>query len=136
MRTVYSGSRKRARQLMIDRMVASGWPEAEATARVDDLVGHIPPAVKLVRFDRRAAENAGSFTDGEWQAIVRLYGRCLRCDRSDVPLVPDHIVSLFNGGSHFASNIQPLCGPCNLWKGQRAIDYRHLGPATPVAEDV
>lgn len=139
MRTKYSGSRRGAQDLMIERMVAAGWPEDEARARVMGAVARDSrPGRMTGRFIRSAAEAAGDFTEDQWLAIVERYGRCLRCEATDRPLVPDHIVPLWRGGAHTADNIQPLCGPCNLWKGTRSIDYRvgYRTTATPVAEGV
>lgn len=133
MRTIYSGSPDGARKLMIDRLLASGWPQDAAISHVNRIVGALPVRRGPVRFDRAAAEAAGTFTADEWHAIVTQYGRCLRCNRDDVPLVPDHIVPLSREGLHVAENIQPLCNPCNIWKGIQMIDYRCCTSATPSA---
>jgi 5-methylcytosine-specific restriction endonuclease McrA len=67
----------------------------------------------------------GSHTQAEWEAILSLYGgRCLRCGAKGVKLTKDHVIPLSEGGSHSASNLQPLCGPCNSSKGARIIDFR------------
>ena len=39
-------------------------------------------------------------------------------------LMPDHIVSLYQGGNNGIMNIQPLCLKCNLKKGRRSVDFR------------
>lgn len=85
----------------------------------------------LARYEAERAHRVktapGSHTEAEWKAVVEKFGnRCLRCGASgdDVTLTKDHIDPLANGGSHFASNLQPLCGPCNSWKGDREIDFR------------
>jgi 5-methylcytosine-specific restriction endonuclease McrA len=42
-----------------------------------------------------------------------------------VLLTRDHVIPLGEpGASDAIDNIQPLCGPCNAWKGRRALDYR------------
>jgi len=127
-------------------MVVAGWPEEEAEARVALLVGREcrpevqvrpihQPEVKVKtrvrrsrrkadRYDRKVVEQRGSFTKGDFELLLRHYGQCLRCGRDDVILVPDHIVPLFRGGQHAWDNIQPLCHVCNIWKGQKMIDYR------------
>jgi 5-methylcytosine-specific restriction protein A len=67
------------------------------------------------------------FTGREWGALKAAWGyRCLRCWRheSQRKLTVDHIVPMDLGGSNTISNIQPLCGPCNSRKWQKAIDYR------------
>lgn len=67
----------------------------------------------------------GSHTQAEWNAILGIYGgRCLRCGAKGVKLTKDHVIPLSEGGSNSASNLQPLCGSCNSWKGARIIDCR------------
>lgn len=61
--------------------------------------------------------------------VYKEYGRwCLRCLKEKGVYVfadqIDHVVSLFNGGKTVKGNLQPLCGPCNRWKGKKNIDYR------------
>lgn len=78
---------------------------------------------------RRAkkAENGGSFTTAEWQALKAQYSfQCLRCRRREpeIKLTMDHVVPVTRGGSNDISNIQPLCQKCNLSKGTQMIDYR------------
>jgi 5-methylcytosine-specific restriction endonuclease McrA len=41
--------------------------------------------------------------------------KCVQCGRAD-KLVPDHIQSRRNGGSHHPSNLQTLCESCNARK--------------------
>lgn len=76
----------------------------------------------------RRAAYTGGLTEAEWQAIKRAHGfRCLRCLKPEsllLQLTPDHVVAVSRGGAHEPANIQPLCGPCNSWKGARTIDYR------------
>lgn len=73
------------------------------------------------------ASASGSHTEAEWREVVARYGnKCLRCEASGdvVTLAKDHVTPLAQGGINFASNLQPLCGPCNSWKGNRDIDFR------------
>lgn len=76
---------------------------------------------------RRRAIMAGAegyHTEEAWQAISdRHDARCLRCGSTE-DLTRDHIIPLSNGGSDYASNLQPLCRSCNASKGKRYIDYR------------
>lgn len=76
----------------------------------------------------RLALTPGSHTEAQWQALKAHYGyRCLRCGRREpeVALTRDHVIPLgLPGASDGIVNLQPLCGPCNAWKGRRAIDYR------------
>jgi 5-methylcytosine-specific restriction endonuclease McrA len=86
-------------------------------------------AAMVKRFDieRNAREKSapGSHTEAEWSAILQRYGsRCLCCGAEGVTLAKDHVIPLSDGGSNSASNLQPLCGPCNSSKGARIIDFR------------
>lgn len=85
----------------------------------------------------RLALTPGAHSEAEWQALKARYGhRCLRCGRREpeVALTRDHVVPLgLPGASDGIENIQPLCGPCNAWKGRRAIDYR-AGPRRPASQ--
>lgn len=86
---------------------------------------------------KRYAPGQGMHTPAELTALYVRYGRCLRCKRTlrtlkrlGVPITPDHVVPLLWKGPELRGhrneifNIQPLCLPCNLWKGCRLIDYR------------
>jgi hypothetical protein len=77
----------------------------------------------------------GSFTGEQFISLKREHGnQCLCCGRSEfllnvlgLKLVPDHVVSLANGGANDINNIKPLChgkGGCNNRKGRRHEDYR------------
>jgi len=83
--------------------------------------------VRRCELERAARETsaAGSHTQAEWSAILSICGgRCPRCGTQSVKLTKDHVIPLAQGGSHSASNLQPLCGPCNSSKGARIIDFR------------
>ena len=73
---------------------------------------------------RKKIESQKGFSQSDWLAIVTHYGQCLKCERDDVQLVADHIIPLYRDGKDHRSNIQPLCGSCNLKKGLQIIDYR------------
>lgn len=76
---------------------------------------------------RRAQQqgNGGRYTAQEWRDLCEQYGnRCLRCNRTDLPLTVDHVKPLIQGGTSDISNIQPLCKSCNSSKGDKHIDYR------------
>ena len=79
---------------------------------------------------RRVSEAPGAHSKQEWQAIVEFYdSKCLCCgvpasETAFGRLTKDHVVPLSQGGSDFASNLQPLCKSCNSRKGTREIDYR------------
>ena len=72
----------------------------------------------------RLAENGGTHTPEQWEALKRACGgRCLRCGRR-TRLTRDHVVPVSKGGRGDIGNIQPLCWPCNRGKYQNATDYR------------
>ena len=92
--------------------------------------------VRAAQHKRRAriAGNGGSWTVQEWLALKRGYGnRCVGCWKTEAELkalgrklVPDHIVSVANGGLNHITNLQPLCqgkDGCNNKKGKRYIDF-------------
>jgi len=70
-----------------------------------------------------AARGLGTHTIEEWLGILRLVrGICPRCERQSV-LQKDHVVPLHLGGSDAASNLQPLCKPCNVTKRRETTDW-------------
>ncbi len=80
--------------------------------------------------ERRAREyNAeGNFTQQEFYQLCKSFNfRCLRCGIKFKfnKLTADHVIPLFHNGSHFITNIQPLCSPCNSKKCTKIIDYRN-----------
>lgn len=80
---------------------------------------------------QREADALGCHSHAEWEQVLAKHGnRCLRCeiraeDTQYRRLTKDHIVPLASGGTDYASNLQPLCGRCNSWKGNREIDFRN-----------
>lgn len=85
--------------------------------------------MNTVKHRRRSKEQLcqGSHTTAEWKAVLDRYNHtCLRCGKRapEVKLQRDHVIPVIVGGSNDIENIQPLCGPCNKWKGDKAIDYR------------
>ena len=80
-------------------------------------------AARTARRKARKKAATGAFTDEDWARIKRAHGyRCAGCDKPEslfLVLTVDHIVPLALGGSNDASNIQPLCLPCNSGKGAR-----------------
>jgi hypothetical protein len=70
-----------------------------------------------------AKKNAeGSHTVEEWLALKGKYNNsCAICFVSDLEskLTIDHIIPLKLGGTHYISNIQPLCRSCNSRKGAK-----------------
>jgi hypothetical protein len=70
-----------------------------------------------------AARALGTHSQDEWQAMVDHFRVCVRCGIT-APLVKDHIVPLYQGGSDAITNIQPLCRSCNSSKGPDRTDFR------------
>jgi 5-methylcytosine-specific restriction endonuclease McrA len=80
---------------------------------------------------RRARELGaeGSYTGEQWTRLKEFYGNvCLCCGVHDSvkKLSVDHIIPLSKGGSHYITNIQPLCRPCNSSKHDKDTDYRQV----------
>jgi hypothetical protein len=56
-----------------------------------------------------------------WSIFKRDGNRCVVCGAGavdGVTLHVDHIISVYNGGTNDAENLQTLCEPCNLGKGK------------------
>src|SRR5208282_5943157 len=95
-------------------------------------------AVHKVCNHRRRARmkgHRGSSTAPEWLSLKSQYGhKCLCCCKTEDELillgrtlVPDHVISICNGGLNAIENLQPLChgrGGCNNRKSSRNIDFR------------
>ncbi len=78
--------------------------------------------IKSARQDVRAtlADNYGFF----YSALVAQFGeRCAKCGAGGKMQI-DHIAPVAQGGASELWNLQLLCAPCNLTKGNRLIDYR------------
>jgi 5-methylcytosine-specific restriction endonuclease McrA len=59
-----------------------------------------------------------------WPLIVHHYGgKCLSCGSGKV--VFDHVIPLSTGGTNELHNGQPLCVPCNTFKGATIRDKDH-----------
>jgi 5-methylcytosine-specific restriction endonuclease McrA len=84
------------------------------------------------RHARRARKKAGGrFTPAEFKALCEQYeGKCLACGCTPEKLSPDHVIPLSKGGMNTIDNIQPLCLICNIRKGAKTIDYRHVTDST------
>ncbi|GGZ23421.1 hypothetical protein GCM10010387_15730 [Streptomyces inusitatus] len=153
-RARYEANReKEAAQMLAYRQVEANQQSARRRAREQKAVARQDPAYRKreTAFNREwrrrnpekmAAANArqrarGRFspdwTPEEWAALLDLYGhRCLACLTTGVRLQPDHVVPLsWPGASNAIDNIQPLCGPCNLTKSDKHIDYRPELKGTP-----
>ena len=71
-------------------------------------------------------ENAGTYTQEEWDWLCSAFdNRCASCRRA-LPLACDHIIPLSKGGQNSLANLQPLCQPCNSSKGDKTIDFRFI----------
>jgi len=79
---------------------------------------------------RRERERAAGkkITAAEWRDLKTRWGHmCLACGKTepDVVLHKDHVIPLSMGGTNDVSNIQPLCGPCNLTKLDKTTDWSY-----------
>jgi len=94
----------------------------------------------VVSGQRERAKKFGHTEHFTLQELIALYdshgNKCLRCGTTDFqynPLVPDHVVSLAQGGSNTIDNIQPLCRKCNSSKKSAGTDYRPAAEGMPIA---
>ena len=89
-------------------------------------------STELVRFDMQLMQNAEisgvEYQQGELQGyevreyLLEKWGRkCVYCDKQDLPLQAEHIVTKANGGSSRVSNLTLACQPCNQKKGSQDI---------------
>ena len=92
---------------------------------------HKSDYLTYMKHRRRIVRSRGPFTKYkrryEWLSMLEYFDyRCLRCQKSGTydTLVVDHIRPISRGGTNTLNNIQPLCDPCNRWKGRRIISYR------------
>ena len=74
----------------------------------------------------REAKKKGNHTEAEWEEMRKFFGTCVKCEGdSELERVDrDHIIPIYQGGSHGIDNIQPLCAKCNAAKGPELLDYR------------
>ncbi len=75
-----------------------------------------PEQFAALRAAYRARRQGASadLTADQWLAILAEFeGHCAYCDRTDLPLVMEHMTPLSRGGAHTASNLVPACPPCN-----------------------
>lgn len=56
--------------------------------------------------------------------------RCVRCGATD-DLSLDHIVPVSRGGKNDYENLQTMCRPCNVRKGNRLPGTERVGEVTP-----
>lgn len=112
------------------------WHTVSGDRKWDDSMHPTDPhgakAIARGHAERKAREvNApGCHSHSEWLEVLAAHGnRCVRCeiraeDTRYGKLTKDHVVPLILGGTDYASNLQPLCGHCNSWKGGREMDFR------------
>ena len=82
-------------------------------------------AAEQRRLDRINNAPGRGVTKADRLRVLKLYEKCLRCGSADVCANGlDHVIPLFKGGRHDPDNLQPLCWPCNKFKGIRCYDYR------------
>ena len=87
-----------------------------------------PDAAHGTRSERlAAARSKATHTPDEWLKLKAFCRHlCVKCG-SDGPLVKDHIVPVYQGGSDGIENLQPLCNRCNSSKGPDTTDHRPDG---------
>jgi 5-methylcytosine-specific restriction endonuclease McrA len=88
----------------------------------------------MINSRNRRSKAEGFITEEQWNRIVSFYScynQCICCgleydnDILERKLTIDHVVPIINNGTHWPSNIQPLCYSCNSSKGHRhETDYR------------
>jgi len=86
-------------------------------------------AAQKTRSERmRVAKSKGNHTKAEWEEMMIFFGVCVKCEGESglVCCDRDHIIPVYQGGSHGINNIQPLCAKCNASKGPDNTDYRLL----------
>lgn len=106
-RAYYARNRNKIRRRRSERGVNSGYSKVAHALRRS-----------------RKTKAGGSFTISEWNLLCRKYNyRCLCCGKRK-KLTADHVIPITKGGTSNIDNIQPLCGPCNLRKYTKIIDYR------------
>lgn len=82
---------------------------------------------KIRRERLREAKLKSNHTEKEWSDMLLFFDyTCARClgDFGCSVIHKDHIIPIYQGGSHGLNNIQPLCAFCNLSKGNEIIDWR------------
>jgi hypothetical protein len=67
------------------------------------------------------ARKLGTHTSSEWIELRDKINKCMSCERTDMPLVKDHIFPISKGGCDCIHNLQPLCKPCNSAKCDRIV---------------
>jgi 5-methylcytosine-specific restriction endonuclease McrA len=84
--------------------------------------------LEQIKYAERWLAGEGFYTDEEWRAkLLTFAAGCPRCghawgEKRHAPRV-DHIIPIREGGTHWGSNIQPLCVNCNANKGAFHIRY-------------
>jgi hypothetical protein len=90
------------------------------------LNGRAHAAACCARQTAKRHNTIGSWTGVQFLALCKKYGnRCLCCHKKRRP-TPDHVIPFCKGGTNHFSNIQPLCLPCNVKKGNSTTDYRKV----------
>lgn len=70
-----------------------------------------------------AARQLATHTPDQWGEMqIEFRMLCVRCGK-EKPLVKDHIIPIYQGGSDGIDNIQPLCAHCNASKARETINW-------------
>jgi 5-methylcytosine-specific restriction endonuclease McrA len=84
-----------------------------------------PEAMRAISAKRRALKNGaeGAYTaDDVAEMLASQEGKCNACQAPLAAFHVDHKRPLSRGGSNWPSNLQLLCPPCNLSKGDKTPD--------------
>ena len=77
------------------------------------------------------ARKKGTHTKEQWNELLNLCDyKCVKC-QSDINIVKDHIIPIYQGGSDSIDNLQPLCKICNSSKGADSTNYKEIYLKTP-----
>lgn len=87
---------------------------------------------RIRRIRLKESKQKGDHTENEWIDMLNFFEfMCVRClGGQDCDIIhKDHIMPIYQGGSHGLDNIQPLCLKCNTSKSSENKDWRYLGAA-------
>ena len=121
-------NRRVYRHARADREIAKATGRWEAAHSRGVVAGLASGESRRLRSQReKAAKRLATHSKEQWLALVEFCGnKCVRCG-AEGRVEKDHIVPIYQGGSHGLDNVQPLCAVCNTSKGPERKDYRPDG---------